>query len=141
MTEQHDESAVDGVFDLSSTFIHLGSGGTATPLPDFQWTPEYLAGYAKRFASEADEGRIVVMNRPEATWDQWERHPAGEEVVLLLSGRVDLLQDVDGEQRRIELRPGYAIVNPPGVWHSADVHEPGDALFITPGRGTEHRPR
>ena len=26
-------------------------------------------------------------------------------------------------------------------WHTADVHEPGSALFITPGRGTEHRPR
>jgi hypothetical protein len=27
------------------------------------------------------------------------------------------------------------------VWHTADVHEPGDAVFITPGRGTENRPR
>ena len=36
--------------------------------------------------------------------------------------------------------PG-ASINPPGVWHTADVHEPGEALFITPGRGTEHEPR
>jgi hypothetical protein len=27
------------------------------------------------------------------------------------------------------------------VWHTADVHEPGDALFITPGQGTENVPR
>ena len=110
-------------------------------MPDFQWTPEYLDGYEQRFASDGDEGRIVVMNRQEATWDQWERHPAGEEVVLLLSGRVDLVQEIDGEERRVPLRPGLAVVNPPGVWHTADVHEPGDALFITPGRGTDHRPR
>jgi quercetin dioxygenase-like cupin family protein len=128
-------------FDLNSTFIHLGMGSKATPLPDFQWTPEYLDGYEQRFASDGDEGRIVVMNRQKATWDQWERHPAGEEVVLLLSGRVDLIQEIDGQERKVSLRPGLAIVNPPGVWHTADVHEPGDALFITPGRGTDHRPR
>jgi mannose-6-phosphate isomerase-like protein (cupin superfamily) len=128
-------------FDLTTTFIHLGMGSKATPLPDFQWTPEYLDGYEQRFASDGDEGRIVVMNRQEATWDQWERHPAGEEVVLLLSGRVDLVQEIDGEERSVSLRPGFAVVNPPGVWHTADVHEPGDALFITPGRGTDHRAR
>jgi hypothetical protein len=27
------------------------------------------------------------------------------------------------------------------VWHTADVHAPADALFITPGLGTEHEPR
>jgi hypothetical protein len=41
----------------------------------------------------------------------------------------------------VELRPGEAVVNPRNVWHTATVHEPGDALFVTPGRGTEHRPR
>ena len=131
----------DGPFDLRTTFVHLGSAATATALPDFRWTAEYLEGYARRFASDGDEGRLVVMNRQAATWDQWERHPAGEEVVVLLSGRVDLLQEIDGAMRRIELRPTHAVINPIGVWHTADVHEPGDALFITPGRGTEHRPR
>jgi uncharacterized cupin superfamily protein len=140
-TEPELPARVTGTFDLSSTIIHLGLGATATPLPDFQWTPEYLEGYGRRFAADGDEGRMVVMNRQEATWDQWERHPAGEEVVVLLSGRVDLIQEIDGEQQRVRLEPGHAVVNPPGVWHTADVHEPGDALFITPGRGTDHRPR
>ena len=27
-----------------------------------------------------------------------------------------------------------------GVWHRAIVHEPGDALFVTAGLGTEHKP-
>jgi mannose-6-phosphate isomerase-like protein (cupin superfamily) len=128
-------------FDLSSTHIHLGLGARATPIPDFQWTPEFLAQYGADFASDGDEGRIVCLFEQNATWDSWERHPAGEEVVVLLSGRVDLIQDLDGEHRRIELRPGEAIVNPAGVWHTADVIEPGQGLFITPGRGTEHRPR
>ena len=76
----------------------------------------------------------------DATWDGWERHPAGEEVVYLLSGRVDIVQDLDGAHHVVELRPGDAIINPTNVWHTARVHEPGMALFITPGDGTEHRP-
>jgi hypothetical protein len=56
-------------------------------------------------------------------------------------GGVDLIQEVDGEHRVVELRPGEAVVNPRNVWHTATVHEPGDALFVTPGRGTENRPR
>jgi mannose-6-phosphate isomerase-like protein (cupin superfamily) len=140
MTKNQD-TAVHGAFDLMSAVIHLGLDATATPLLDFQWTPEYLEGYGRRFAADGDEGRLVVMNRQAETWPQWERHPAGEEVVILLSGRVDLIQEIDGEHRRVELHPGMAVVNPPGVWHTADVLEPGDGLFITPGRGTEHRPR
>jgi mannose-6-phosphate isomerase-like protein (cupin superfamily) len=62
-------------------------------------------------------------------------------VVVLLSGRVDVIQEVDGEHRTVALRPGQAMINPRGVWHTADVHEPGQGLFITPGLGTEHRPR
>ncbi len=134
-------SSIPDAVDLSSTVIHLGLGATATPLPDFAWTPESLAAYGARFASDGDEGRMVVIVRQDETWNTWERHPAGEEVVVLLSGRVDLVQEIDGEERRVELHPGHAAVNPPGVWHTADVIEPGDGLFITPGRGTEHRPR
>jgi mannose-6-phosphate isomerase-like protein (cupin superfamily) len=138
---REDVTDPDAPFDLCTTFVHLGRGATATALPDFEWTPEYLAGYGRRFESDGDDGRLVVMNRQAATWEQWERHPAGEEVVVLLSGRVDLLQEIDGETRRVELRPGQAVINPANVWHTADVHEPGEGLFITPGRGTEHRPR
>lgn len=128
-------------FDLLSSVIHLGLGATAVPLRDFGWSAEELEAYSDRFAGDGDEGRLVVMGHQDASWTSWERHPAGEEVVVLLSGRAELIQELDGVERRTELVRGRAIVNPPGVWHTCDVHEPGDAFFITPGRGTEHRPR
>ncbi|HEV8063978.1 MAG TPA: cupin domain-containing protein [Acidimicrobiales bacterium] len=128
-------------FDLSTTYVHLGRGATATPIPDFRWSQEYLSGYEAEYASDGDDGRLVVMGPESQSWTSWERHPAGEEVVVLLSGRVDLIQDLEGSERVIKLHPGWAAVNPKGVWHTATVHEPGQALFITPGRGTEHRPR
>lgn len=128
-------------FDLDLTYIHLGLGATATPLPDFRWDAEYLDRYDREHAADGDEGRLVMIGDNAETWKVWERHPAGEEVVVLLSGRATLVQEIDGRERRADMRPGQAIINPPGVWHSCDVHEPGRALYITPGRGTEHRPR
>ena len=39
------------------------------------------------------------------------------------------------------LPPGEFAVVPKGIWHTADVIEPGEALFVTAGEGTSHRPR
>lgn len=132
---------IPSVFDLSTTFVHLGLGATASELPDFAWTKEYLDGYEESTAGDGIEGRLVTMSPVEETWTTWERHPAGEELVVQLSGRSVLIQDLPDGENRLELGPGQATINPKGVWHTADVIEPGRALFITPGRGTSHRPR
>lgn len=126
--------------DFTTVPIHLGLGATATPLPDFGWSPEQLAAYDERFAADGAEGRLVVMGMQDADWPTWERHPAGEEVVAMLTGRADLIQWIDGAEHVVAMSGGQAIVNPPGVWHTARVHEPGWALFITPGKGTENVP-
>jgi mannose-6-phosphate isomerase-like protein (cupin superfamily) len=128
-------------FDLSSTFVHLGIGGVATELPDFQWTAAYLEDYVARFDADGDDGRLVTISPQHETWTTWERHPGGDEVVVCLSGRFDVVQELDDREVTIPLTPGTAMINPRGVWHRGVVHEPGDGLFITPGRGTEHKPR
>ena len=128
-------------FDLSQVFVHLGLGARAETLPDFTWSQDYLRRYEADHETDGDEGRLVMIGPETATWTSWERHPAGDELVVALSGRQTLIQEVDGEQYRIELQAGQAVINPHGVWHTADIHEPGSALFITPGRGTEHRSR
>jgi mannose-6-phosphate isomerase-like protein (cupin superfamily) len=126
--------------DLSHACLHLGLGASVTPLDDFEWSGEYLAGYEARFASDGDEGRLVVVSPQHETWTTWEMHPAGDEVVYLVSGRVDVVQDDGHAETTLELHAGEALVNGRGVWHRSIVHEPGVALFITPGRGTVHRP-
>jgi mannose-6-phosphate isomerase-like protein (cupin superfamily) len=127
-------------FDLSRTFVHLGLGAKATPLPDFTWTAECLENYDATFAADGSESRLVCVTPQLATWDSWERHPGGEEVVFLISGRVDMILDIEGVEHVIALHPGQAMINPCNVWHTSRVLEPGSALFITPGLGTEHRP-
>ncbi len=77
-------------------------------------------------------------------WACFEVHPAGDEVLYLLSGRCELLLEQDEQLQRIPFdRPGQVQVIPKGCWHSADII-PGDTcriLFFTPGAGSEHRPR
>lgn len=75
-------------------------------------------------------GRILVY--PPAH----EVHPNGDELVYVISGKLTLIQDIDGEHRAVQLAAGDAAINPPGVWHTAKVAEPVTALFITAGEGT-----
>jgi quercetin dioxygenase-like cupin family protein len=68
-------------------------------------------------------------------------HPNGAELVVCVEGRMTLHQEADGEDRTITLEAGQAIINPPGVWHTADVEGYASAFFITAGEGTEIRGR
>jgi hypothetical protein len=128
-------------FELTKTYIHLGSGATATEVPDFSWSPQNVMSYLRRFASDRSEGRLVGVVPAVRSWSHWERHAEGDEVVMQLDGCSDVVQDLDGEYRTIRLRPGQAIINPRNVWHTSDVHEPGQTLFIVAGRKTDYRPR
>jgi quercetin dioxygenase-like cupin family protein len=126
---------------LDVTPIHLGPGGSARPVGDFSSTREGYQAYVARYCAPGEPGRLVVVEHSTTHWDHWESHPAGDEVVIVLSGRAELIQRIDGEDRRTTLGPGDAIVNPAGVWHTADVLEPMSAVYITPGPGTQHRSR
>lgn len=128
-------------FTIADTPIHIGLGKRAVPLEGFAWSPEYLASYDERYAHEDGEGRLVTVFEMTEDWTSWEVHPAGDEVVLCVSGRFRLHQERDGETAVVELGPGEYAVNPPGTWHTADVIEPGTGFFITAGQGTDHRPR
>ena len=69
-------------------------------------------------------------------------HPHGAEVVICTAGEMLLTQEFpDGRVERTMLGAGEYAINPPGVWHIADVEDRATAIFITAGEGTEHRPR
>ena len=120
--------------------IHLGLGATAVPQPEFSGM-EWYAAYSARYAADGAEGRLVSLYRFEESWDLWEMHPAGDEVVVCLDGSITLIQERDGETTKLVLSAGEYAINAPGTWHTADVTAPVTALFITAGEGTEHRPR
>lgn len=126
------------ILDLLKDAVHLGAPSSALPVFDF--SHDYDA-YQAAFCKEDDPGRLVCLYETKSDWEAWEAHPAGDELVLVLSGKAEFLQEVDGEERRVIVGPHQAIINPPGVWHTANVLEPFLALFVTPGPGTMHRPR
>ncbi len=69
-----------------------------------------------------------------------EMHPDGDELLYLVSGKVQIHVEVAGEEKSIELTPGEAFIVPQGVWHRVHLHEPSQLIHITPGPGGEHRP-
>ena len=122
--------------------VHLGLGATAESQPPFTGGMEWYASYAQRHAADGAEGRLVSMYTFAEPWDSWEMHPSGSEVVLCTAGVIVLHQELaDGSRRKVTLAAGDYAINPPGVWHTADVETTATAVFITAGLGTEHRPR
>ncbi|MFJ7067911.1 cupin domain-containing protein [Streptomyces sp. NPDC101115] len=127
--------------DLRTTPVHLGRGSTAKPVEGFAWDPEALQAYNAAVAADGAEGRMVMIFDGDGPGDHWENHPAGDELVVCLSGSVTVTRDLDGVPDRTLLGPGEATVNPAGVWHAVDMTGPTSILTITAGLGTDHRPR
>jgi mannose-6-phosphate isomerase-like protein (cupin superfamily) len=124
--------------------IHLGSGATAIPQPVFprdDQAMQWYLDYAARHAGDGEEGRLISCFRFTEDWASWEMHPAGAEVVICIEGSMTLVQEVAGEHVRTTLSPGEYAINPPGVWHTADVDGQAKGIFVTAGAGTQHRPR
>jgi mannose-6-phosphate isomerase-like protein (cupin superfamily) len=122
--------------DLFSTFVQLGAGGTAAPVP---WTPDFW-----RRLSVAEGDRVVGAKHGREPGDfhpaEWEMHPHGEELLLVLSGALDVILDSPDGERTIALTAGGACLVPRGVWHRLTMHQPSDLLFVTPPSGTRLRP-
>jgi mannose-6-phosphate isomerase-like protein (cupin superfamily) len=125
------------VFDLETTYVHLSDGPDAKLAPV---TPDFWRTLDGN--PELRGGRLVTAHRFTEDWPHWEMHPAGEELVVLVAGSLDLeLEDPRGERRLLPLRGRGAVLIPRGTWHWARVHEPSEMWFVTYGEGTQHRGR
>ena len=97
--------------------------------------------YLTTFLSDRNEGRLVGITSLDKDWTHWGRHAEGDELVVQLTGRSEVVQEIDGEIRVVQLNPGEAIINPRDVWHTSNVQEGGQSLFIAAGRRTDYRDR
>lgn len=83
---------------------------------------------------------LIAAHEFSEDWRTWERHPAGDEIVLLLSGKAELvLKTSAGDESLVLDAPGSYVVIPQDTWHTARVSQPTRMLFMTPGEGTENR--
>jgi quercetin dioxygenase-like cupin family protein len=132
---------VSDKFDLARFPAHIGLGARVERLPEFDGSSDWYARYGDAHQADGFEGRLVSMYTFTASWTTWERHPNGDELVLCVDGEMTLHQELEGSQRTVTVRAGEAVINPPGVWHTADVDASATAVFITAGAGTEIRAR
>jgi mannose-6-phosphate isomerase-like protein (cupin superfamily) len=122
-------------FTLNSTYVNLRPDDSATTLKGGR---RFWANIAKR--TDLNDGRLLGTTSQKSDWPIWERHPGGDEILILLSGELELVLETRAGERRTKLKAGQSFVVPRGIWHRALVKKPGELLFITPGAGTEHRP-
>jgi uncharacterized protein YjlB len=126
------------LFSLSSTYVVLGDNGDAIPVTVSDHFFEDLESKFGDFKGK----RLISHFTFDKDWETWEIHSAGEEVVCLLSGQVDLILEQGGVEHTVQLSTsGSYVLVPRGIWHTARVHTPSSMLFITPGEGTQNRPR
>ncbi|KHK92409.1 cupin domain-containing protein [Novosphingobium malaysiense] len=129
------------VHDLRTHPVHLGLGARAGVQPPFNGM-DWYEDYARRVAADGAEGRLVSLHDFTCDWDSWEMHPAGDEVVLCLSGEMTLIQELpDGAMHSESIGAGQYLINPAGVWHTANIAQAASAIFITAGAGTQGRSR
>jgi mannose-6-phosphate isomerase-like protein (cupin superfamily) len=123
---------------ILDTYAHVRDGGRidVVPVSDSFWE-ELAAGNH----GELNQGRLMTAFKFSSPWSSWERHPAGEELVMLLSGNVTFrLELAEGVQEVVLDTPGEYVLVPPNTWHTATTNVATTVLFLTPGAGTEHRP-
>jgi mannose-6-phosphate isomerase-like protein (cupin superfamily) len=122
---------------LASTFVVIDPDHSATPVAV---TPTIFEELDRRF--DQFKGRLLVSSFSfDQSWSTWEVHPAGDEIVYLLSGEAALVLDRNGTEEIIHLRePGAFAIVPKGTWHTARTSVPTQMLFVTPGQGTDNRP-
>jgi mannose-6-phosphate isomerase-like protein (cupin superfamily) len=122
--------------ELTSTFVVVEPDHKAIPIAV---TPAIYDELDKQFENFKDRLLVSAFNF-ESDWSSWEMHPAGDEIVCLLSGDVTLVLDRNGAEQIIHLRdPGSFAIVPKGTWHTARTAVPTRMLFVTPGEGTQNR--
>ncbi len=135
----------DDTIDLLTNYLLLEPDGTTALLPgggDF-WSQLMSgrptdAGIRQLMGSE--KGRLLSALSMGADWTNWEMHPAGDEILLMLEGKATFVLELSDGMREVTLSAGRLLVIPKGVWHTAKVREPSRLLAITAGSGTRHRP-
>ncbi len=129
-----------GPYRLDGVPIHL-SERSAQPVQGFTFDGPSFERYVEDRTSEDEPGRLMMIESTPTNWAAWECHTLADEVVHVLEGRGEFIQQTEAGDVRIPVQPGDTVINPRGVWHTADITEPMKAIYLTPCRGTEHRLR
>jgi mannose-6-phosphate isomerase-like protein (cupin superfamily) len=122
--------------DIAKSFIHLCEGGGAELVnvtPSFWRAPDVRAGLVL--------GAFDFTSPRDLHSSMQEMHPEADEVLMLVSGSLDVILEEDDARRTIALETGQAAIVPRGVWHHLEMRRPGRLVFINCRAGMQSRSR
>lgn len=126
------------LFDFAHTSIALETNGVAKVLYHGETIWEY-----QDYGVNGGVTRLVSQQELSKDWTNWEMHPAGEEIVVLLDGEVEVqVEGVGGDRASVLLdrQASYVRISR-GVWHTMNVRQPSKVLLVTPLAETRQRAR
>ena len=86
--------------NILSTYLHFGDKGEAETI---DVSDSFWAALSSGAMPELDQGRLMSAFSFSEPWATWERHPEGDELVMLLAGAVTLVLEVQGEEKPVAL--------------------------------------
>lgn len=120
---------------LSSNFVVIDSQLHAHTVPV---SPSLYADLDANFHNF--ESCILVAEYTfDADWPSWEMHPAGDEILILVSGAAEIQLLQNGKIVPIIFdQIGTCLIVPRATWHTAKIKQSCRIVFMTPGEGTQH---
>lgn len=118
--------------DPQRTFLQL------TPRGDAERLDATAPGFWQSLGERHLDGRLLGVVGVDQD-SHWEMHPGGDEILVALSGSIEIVLDLGDETETLTLEAGQMCIVPHDVWHRLIVNEPGKLLFATPGPTTHHR--
>ena len=125
----------DHGISLNDHCIHLAPGGAMRAIARTHDTYRRVAG-----DPELRRGHLITLHRvndsAEAHYPTWERHPDGDELLIVASGSLSVELREDGAVRTVPLPAQAACIVPAGIWHRLVVHAPSRLMTMTLLNGT-----
>lgn len=115
--------------DIADMVSRLGFLPDRTPA-----TSESDADWVAGLGAYRDGGIFAVHYAGES---EWERHAAGDEIVMVIDGETTMTLLVDGQEHQHTLGSMQLIVVPQGTWHRFDTPRGVKVLTVTP-QPTDH---
>lgn len=98
-------------------------------------TPEESADAFAQL-SEYRDGGVYIGHW--AGKSECERHPVGDEIVMVLEGETTIFFRTDDGELASQLRAGDLLVVPQGTWHRFETPDSVKVMSVTP-QPTDHR--
>lgn len=123
--------------DLSKTYLQMKPSGDSKA-----WeATEFWNAVKTGKGIDSPFGFMVAQYSWSSSWNHWECHPNGDELLIAVDGCLQLLLEIDGKESTVTLEAPSSFLVPRGIWHTANLTKPCRIIGVSAGEGTQGRPR